>query len=120
MDDGIPSYEKLVKMQNDPENQTPMQREYNALVQDEGRLTQAILMQMRQMIDKKIKPSWGDFTKTRTWMVLSMNITEENRQRYGSRWRELYQKLTESQNAPDTGLAVQQDDSKPSSGTPEK
>lgn len=105
-DNPIPSYEKLLKMQNDPEHQTPLQREYNSLVSDDARLGQAILMQMKQMVGiYAVDPSWENFSSTKTWMSLSMNITEANRERYRQRWQEMYKQLLEIQ--PEQGQAVE-------------
>lgn len=89
----IPKYEELIKMQSDPANQTPLQKEYNKIVENDEKLMPVILVQMSQMIGRNIKPSWEGFTSTKTWMALSMNLTEANRKKYQEKWMEVYSKL---------------------------
>lgn len=89
----IPKYEDLIKMQSDPKNQTPLQREYNNIVESDERLTVVILTQMQQMISRNIKPDWAGFAATKTWMMLSMSLTPDNRQKYQDKWTEFYNKL---------------------------
>lgn len=90
---GTPGYEELMKMQKDPSNWTPLMKSYNGLVDDPQRLTDAVVMQMRQMLQKSIAPTWENFSKTRTWMVLSMNLVGDRRDKYAERWHQLHQAL---------------------------
>jgi hypothetical protein len=89
----IPSFEKLVKMQNDPENWSPLMKQYNGLVADDARLTQTIVVQMQQMISREIAPTWENMSRTKTWMTLALNLSPDSQFKYEEKWRSLYQQL---------------------------
>jgi hypothetical protein len=84
---------------------SPLAKMMNAVAESPKLLDMAITKQMGQFLDRKLDPTWEALKSTATWLSMSMNLTEANRDRYHARWNEIYNLLQETDNAPTTNSA---------------
>jgi len=87
--EGIPTTFSAFQEMLAKSEQSPLQKAYNLVCQDEATLTDAIMIQMKGFVDRKLAPTFDNMAKTRTWTVMAINLTDENRQKYETRWREI-------------------------------
>lgn len=87
-----------MKTLTNPSTQSPLQIEYNKLVENKDKLKHAIATQMRQIVSRGLDPSWENFSKTQLWLVLQMNLIQENRDCYEKTWNEIYSELLGNSN----------------------
>lgn len=85
---------------NNQDNWSPYRRGLNEMVQDDAACRSAIFIQMQQLIERKVDPTFEALTRTRTWIAMSMNLTPGNVSRYEASWRDLYKMLMEPVDGP--------------------
>lgn len=97
--------EEFLMLQNDEAFQSPLMKQYNKLVQDDGRLNVTILASMQRLIKKQMNPTWELYEGTLNWQTWAMNLTEANKQKVQGRWNTLYTALMSADSAPEETAA---------------
>lgn len=74
---------------------------HESVVADDNKLGHFICTLMNRLMKKGIDPKWINYCGSADWAVHAMNLSEESRGKFASKWAEIYKQLMQPEEPND-------------------
>jgi len=73
--------------------ESPRKKAHTEMIKDPNKLGHFITYTMNRLIQAGKGISWDEYCSSAEWAVIAMNLTEDEKFKFGNKWKEIYDEL---------------------------